>query len=121
MAGFRTFMLLMQVVPGLLLVGLSVPLILRKVPPNRWYGFRVRWTLDNPPTWYEANAYFGKCLLAAGIAIVVGSVALFEVPALDGPCYYAVACPLLTLGSAGLAAVLSFRSLGRIAKSPEPR
>ena len=115
MAGFRTFMLIMQVIPGLLMIGLSVPLIRRMVAPNPWYGFRVRRTLGDPAAWYEANAYSGRCFLSAGIVIVVGSVALYEVPALDGPAY-AVACTLLSLSAVGSAAILSFRFLGRIAK-----
>ena len=48
---------------GLLLIGLSVPLIRRKVRPNGWYGFHVRQTLADPDIWYAANAYAGKSLL----------------------------------------------------------
>ena len=119
MANFRTFLLLMQVVPGLLLIGLAVPLIRRKVPPNHWYGFRVPRTLADPGVWSEANASSGRCLRSAGLVMVVGSMALFEVAALDGPAY-AVACTVLSLGAVGSAVVLSFRFLGRIAGPAAP-
>ena len=119
MAGFRIFMLVMQFIPGLLMIGLSVPLIRRMVAPNYWYGFRVRGTLEDPALWYEANAYSGKCFLSAGIAVIVGSVALYEVSALDGPTY-AVACAVLSLGAVASAAILSFRFLGRITKRTDP-
>lgn len=54
---------------------LSVPLILRKVPPNPVYGYRTPTTLRQPALWYEANAYFGwrflTASLVAGIAFAL--------------------------------------------------
>lgn len=44
---------------------LSVPLILRKIPPNRFYGFRTRATLSGPDVWYPVNAFSGWALLVA--------------------------------------------------------
>ena len=120
MAGFRITMLIMQVTSSLLLIGLSIPLIRRKVPPNGLYGFRVRRTLDDPVVWYEANAYSGKCLLGAGIAILIGSLALYPIPAIDGPSY-ATACAVVALGALAVAVFRSFRFLGRIAKSTDLR
>jgi uncharacterized membrane protein len=46
------------------LVLISIPLILRKVPRNVVYGFRTRATLGDDFVWYEANAYFGRRLVA---------------------------------------------------------
>ena len=43
-----TILLIFYVGAGLLLRVLSVPLLLGKVGPNPWYGFRVRRTLENP-------------------------------------------------------------------------
>jgi hypothetical protein len=53
---------------GLLLVLLAIPLLLRRVPPNAWYGVRVAATFADPWVWYEANALSGRDLLIAGIA-----------------------------------------------------
>jgi hypothetical protein len=118
MAGFRITMLVMQVTTSLLLIGLSIPLIRRMVAPNGWYGFRVRQTLEDPVVWYDANAYSGKCLLGAGVAILVNGVALYAIPNLDGPSY-ATACATADLGALAVAVTLSFRHLGRIAKSTD--
>jgi uncharacterized membrane protein len=115
MAGFRIAMLIMQIISALLLIGLSIPLIRRMVPPNHWYGFRVPRTLRDPVVWYEANAYSGRCLLGAGVAILVGGVSLYAVPTLDGPAY-ATACAVVALGALAVAVILSFRFLGRIAR-----
>ena len=45
--------------------------MLRKVPPNVVYGFRTRTTLSSDSIWYEANAHFGRGLLAASIVSVI--------------------------------------------------
>ena len=108
-------MWVMQITCSVLLIALSMPLIKRKVAPNSWYGFRVRQTLEDPAVWYEANAYSGRCLLWAGVAILIGSVALFAVPGLEGPAY-ATASAVVDLVAIAVAVILSFRFLGRIEK-----
>jgi uncharacterized membrane protein len=59
---------------GFLLIGISIPLMLEKVPPNRWYGFRVAKTLSSESIWYPANQVAGYDLMWAGIAIAITSV-----------------------------------------------
>jgi hypothetical protein len=44
----------------------GIPLALRLVPPNRWYGFRTAATLSSPEAWYPINAATGVALVAAG-------------------------------------------------------
>lgn len=62
---------------GLFLAGLSVPLILRKIPPNGLYGFRIPATLNNPELWYKVNRYAGWRLLVVGLGTAVGSIILY--------------------------------------------
>jgi uncharacterized membrane protein len=116
MAYFKISMLLMQVIPGLLIIALAVPLIRGKIGPNPWYGFRVRRTLEDPAVWYKANAYAGKALLWAAIVMIVGSLALYPVPELDGPAY-AIACTAIVFVALGVSVTLSFRFLGQIPRS----
>jgi uncharacterized membrane protein len=54
---------------GLLFVFVSLPLILEKVGPNRWYGLRVEKTLNDERIWYAANRVLGYDLLIAGAVI----------------------------------------------------
>ena len=52
---------------------LHVPLALRMVRRNRFYGFRVPKTLGSDAIWYPANALAGRLMALgsiAGIAIV---------------------------------------------------
>ena len=58
---------------GILLAALSIPLILGRVPPNHWYGFRTSKTLRSAKLWRAANHYAGWCLLATGAATVAGA------------------------------------------------
>ena len=52
---------------GLLFVGISIPLVLGKVPPNSFYGCRTTKTLSDPKIWYEANRMSGKDFLISGL------------------------------------------------------
>src|SRR5262245_12303295 len=56
---------------GLLTVLIAMPLVLRKVPPNRVVGIRVPKALVSEHNWYEINAYGGKLLLAYGALLFV--------------------------------------------------
>jgi uncharacterized membrane protein len=51
----------------LLTVGLAVPLIFRKIPPNPFYGLRTRSTFSSRRIWYAANRIAGIWLAVAGI------------------------------------------------------
>lgn len=62
---------------GLLLAGLSVPLILRKIPPNGLYGFRIPSTLENPSLWYKVNEYAGRRFLVVGLGTAIGAIILY--------------------------------------------
>jgi SdpI/YfhL protein family len=55
---------------GPLLVVLSIPLILRWVPQNGFFGLRISPTLGNRSVWYEANALHGRHLLLLGLLMV---------------------------------------------------
>ena len=72
-----TFLFLMGVGAGMLMVALAIPMILQRVKPNPWYGFRTRKTLSDPDIWYPANRYAGKALLAAGAVVAVASLVLY--------------------------------------------
>lgn len=82
-----TALLVMYVVFGLLLAALAVPLLLDKVPPNPWYGFRVPSTLSDPALWYKVNRYTARGLLATGVLTALGAIILYRVPDLSVDAY----------------------------------
>lgn len=61
---------------GLVFIGISIPLVLEKIPPNPWYGFRVSKTMSNKEIWYKANKYMGKDFILLGSIMIVYNVML---------------------------------------------
>jgi uncharacterized membrane protein len=67
---------------------ISIPLVLRRVPPNSLYGFRTPRTLADRDLWFRVNYFAGWALLIASMASAVlilllpppPSVLLFVVP-----------------------------------------
>lgn len=67
------------VVGGALLIGLGVPLARRRVPRNRWYGFRLGAALRDDEIWYAVNERSGRHLVILGLALMalgLGGLAL---------------------------------------------
>lgn len=62
------------IVVGLLFIGLSIPLILGRVPPNSFYGCRTTKTLSDGKIWYEVNRISGKDFLISGVLVFVASL-----------------------------------------------
>jgi uncharacterized membrane protein len=65
---------------GLLLIGLAVPLIRRRVKPNSLYGIRVNATFADEWVWYEANARSGRDMAILGAIQLVIAVSLSLLP-----------------------------------------
>lgn len=68
--------LIVYLAVGLIGLGLSIPLILGKIPPNAWHGLRVKRTLKNKDNWLRATAYAGKWLLGTGLWVIFAALAL---------------------------------------------
>ena len=60
---------------GLVTAVVAVPLVLRKVPMNRYYGIRIPKAFKSDRHWYDINAYGGKLLLAYGLLLIVFGLA----------------------------------------------
>jgi uncharacterized membrane protein len=59
-------------VPCGIIAVVSVPLILKLVPPNGAYGFRTQQTLADPELWFRANRFAGCALfIASGVSAIV--------------------------------------------------
>jgi hypothetical protein len=87
---------------------ISVPLILKIVPPNGVYGFRTNLTRSSPDIWYSANAFMGWSLLMAAI-MSAGTVTALPATAKRWVLLATFLAPLLC------AVVASFMYLERLA------
>lgn len=62
---------------GMVFIGLGIPLLQRRVPPNAWYGCRTTRTLSDEKIWYAVNQVTGKDMILIGILLVISSLAVF--------------------------------------------
>ena len=108
-------LLFLFVCSGLLLAALSIPLMMGKIGPNPWYGFRVKRTLSDPVVWYAVNAYSAKRLLAVGIINVVSAVVLYFVPEID-VAVYASSCGAIAVAGLVVGLIQGFRFLRSIGR-----
>lgn len=66
---------------GLLILALSIPLILRRIPPNAVYGIRTRASFASESDWYRINQIGGRYLSIASSLIILSGVIGFFLPA----------------------------------------
>src|SRR5262249_41223300 len=88
---------------GVLLVVLSIPLLLRRVPPNPIYGLRVPATFKDDQVWYDANAATGRDVAIVGVIIALSSVVLPVLGVRDMP--FQIAWTAITVGGLAIASV----------------
>ena len=69
--------LLIGVGVPLLILLLSIPMVLDRVPPNGAYGFRTPKTLSSPEVWYPANRAAGWFMLAAMVVAICFNLVLW--------------------------------------------
>jgi uncharacterized membrane protein len=60
-------------IPSILILLASIPLITGVVPRNRFYGIRTRKTLSDDAIWYPANRFGGRALIISSIISIVVS------------------------------------------------
>jgi len=76
-ASYRTLLLGFGLGLGALIVILAIPLLLRKVRPNRVYGLVSVLALESKTKWYAANRYLGAGLLVAGLITLAGTAVIW--------------------------------------------
>jgi uncharacterized membrane protein len=81
---------------GLLFVLLGLPLALRRIGPNWWYGLRVPQTVNDCRLWYAANAYCGTHLILAGLILGAVTNLFYLIPLVD-VVYYTLICAATTM------------------------
>lgn len=72
---------------SLIMALISIPLIMRKVEPNLFYGFRIRKTLENRELWFDVNEFFAWHLLIISGMEAFASIGLYILPGINPELY----------------------------------
>ena len=56
---------------AIVMILISIPMLKRKVPMNRWYGARFKKSFESEENWYKINAYSAKQLIIWSIPILI--------------------------------------------------
>jgi len=84
---------------ALLIIGISIPLVMGKIPMNPVYGIRFRKSYESEETWYRVNRYGGKQLIIWSIPLLgIGLLSFFLPLKGNGLLTTLIACaPLIVL------------------------
>ena len=99
---------------GLLFIGLGLPLVRRRIPRNRWYGFRVRKTLASDAVWYRANEVAGRDMVVAGAIVAIVALASMGLADSVDPATLALANVVVFAVAMIAATVHSFHAVKRL-------
>lgn len=58
-----------HVLAALIMIGVSLPLVKRKIKRNRWYGIRIQEAFKSEERWLAINQYGGRLILRMGIVV----------------------------------------------------
>jgi uncharacterized membrane protein len=72
-----TLAALLFLLVGVLYIGLGIPLLQGRVPPNHFYGCRTTKTLSNERMWYAVNRVTGRDLIIGGVAVVITASGIY--------------------------------------------
>ncbi|MDD2762487.1 MAG: SdpI family protein [Opitutaceae bacterium] len=87
-------------------IALAIPLILKKVKPNCWYGVRIPEAFKSEERWYEINRFGGGLLLAWGVIVAGTGVAGLTLEKKQWPDYTLTATWIIMGGLALLVAAI---------------
>ena len=65
---------------GIVLVLISIPLVKKKVPMNRLYGFRISKAFASQDNWYKINRYGGRQLIQWSVLLLIIGIMYFIFP-----------------------------------------
>lgn len=85
---------------GLVGIASAMPLMLRRVKMNRWYGVRFPTAFVSDARWYEVNEYGGKVIFAWSVAVVLMAIVGLCLPNAEWITYNWTALALIVAGLA---------------------
>jgi len=93
---------------ALTIIGVSLPLVKRKIKRNQWYGVRIAEAFKSEERWLEINEYGGRLVLRWGIAVAVMAGIGLPLPK-QYWLVYAYSALVVILGGMGIVTTRIFR------------
>lgn len=86
-------------IPSIILLIFSIPLVMGKIPRNRFYGVRTRKTLSDDQAWYGANRFGGWLFIVSSlIYMVIAALVPYSADSTSLRCWAHMTGLLLPLG-----------------------
>jgi hypothetical protein len=63
---------------GVLIVAVCIPLLMRRIKMNRWYGFRIKKSFESEENWYEVNEMGARIFIVWSFLLILAGSALFS-------------------------------------------
>jgi hypothetical protein len=64
-------------ITGLVMIGVSIPLVQGRIRPNRLYGVRLAQSFQSEDAWFAINRFGGKHLIAWAVPLVCIGIGCF--------------------------------------------
>jgi uncharacterized membrane protein YjgN (DUF898 family) len=119
MHGAAIGLAIMDVVVGLIFLGLFIPLVQRKIGRNAAYGVRTRRTLASDKAWYAVNYGAAKAGVYMSIGLVIFGIVVALLPSTmsdnmeDGILCAVLVAPLVLVLGLGVATNIELKKLDR--------
>jgi uncharacterized membrane protein len=111
--------ILLYAIPGVAMILLAIPLMLRRIPPNPLYGLRVPATYKDEQVWYDANAASGRDLAVLGGCVTLLAVVL-QVAGVRDMAFAVAWSVAISVGTIGVA-VLGWTRANRMFRERQAR
>lgn len=71
---------LSNIISGLIIIGISIPLVMRKIKMNYWYGIRIKESFVSEENWYKINSYGGNQMITWSIPLIAAGIICLFIP-----------------------------------------
>ena len=76
----NTILGVLNIACGALFILIGIPLLMKKIPANNLYGFRLPKAFESEENWYEINRYGGRQMIQWSILLIFIGVLYFTFP-----------------------------------------
>jgi len=70
-----------NILVGILIIAVCIPLLKNKIGMNCWYGMRFRKSFESNENWYKINSYGAKRMILWSLVIIIIGILTFFLPA----------------------------------------